>query len=75
MELQVIANRGTRVWPKASIFTDCIPHYQARIMTGNIAEDDIFKACTKISEQLDVADIEILKEYNGQKGYSLMQGQ
>jgi isocitrate dehydrogenase len=75
MKLQVIANRGTQVWPEASIFTDSIPHYQARIITGETDEETILEASRKLSSQLDLADIAFLKEYDGQKGYSLMQGQ
>jgi isocitrate dehydrogenase len=74
-ELQVIANRGTQVWPDKSVFTVCVAHYQLRILTNGSSVKSMLEWCDVFSEILQVADVEILRDFDGLKGYSMVQGQ
>jgi isocitrate dehydrogenase len=77
LSLQVISNRGTQVWPEASVYTDSIAHYCVRLVsTSPSDEKTILETCLKLAgEDLNIADIVFLKEWGDTKGFSLAQGQ
>lgn len=78
-KLIMISNRGTQVYPNGSIYTDCTDQYRIRIETTNdkklYAQEDILQLAIQVSKQFNLCSIETLKNYNGQKMYSLAQGQ
>ena len=78
LTIQMISNRGTQVWPTASVFTDSIPHFRVRIYhkdTDTLNRSELISIVAKIAEVIEVEDIEILKEWGSIRGYSLAQGQ
>ena len=79
LKLTVISNRGTQVWPTASIFTDSVAQYGCRIEAnpggGNLTRSELLKVCDKLSGSILIEDIAFLKDYGDLKGYSLAQGQ
>ena len=79
LKLTVISNRGTQVWPTASIFTDSVAQYGCRIeanpVGANLTRSELLKVCDKLSGSILIEDIAFLKDYGDLKGYSLAQGQ
>jgi isocitrate dehydrogenase len=79
LTLKILSNRGTQVWPAASLFTDSVAHYAARLelkdKSQTISQKEILECCMRLTEKLKIADIEFLKEWGDMRGYSLAQGQ
>ena len=77
LELQMISNRGTQVWPSHSVFTDCVNHYRARFMApqGEANMNEILALLARLNEGFDVCSVEWLRDLDGRVGYSLAQGQ
>ncbi|MGZ5283488.1 MAG: NADP-dependent isocitrate dehydrogenase [Bacteroidia bacterium] len=79
LKLVIISNRGTQVWPEASIFTDSIAHYNLRLElkddSATTTEREILESCLKLMDAMKVVNIEFLKSWGDLKGYSLAQGQ
>jgi isocitrate dehydrogenase len=78
LRVLMLSNRGTQVYPTASVFTDCVDHYRCRIVAvegEELSRNDIWESVTKIAATVQIEDVEILKEWGPEKGYSLAQGQ
>lgn len=78
LQLVTISNRGTQVWPTASVFTNCINQYRARFEKKSLEElsaSDVLQFCLKVQQQIRICSIEMLLNINGAKAYSLAQGQ
>ncbi len=79
LKLVIISNRGTQVWPEASIFTDSIAHYNLRLElkddSAETTEREILESTLKLMDAMKVVNIEFLKSWGDLKGYSLAQGQ
>lgn len=78
-KLIMISNRGTQVYPNGSIYTDCVNQYCVRIEIANekknYTQEDILQLTAQIIKQFKLCSFEILQNNNGQKMYSLAQGQ
>ena len=77
-KLTVIANRGTKVWPNGDPDTFWSDHWSCRFEqaggTFSAAQmADLIKACETAG--FDVVKTEGLFTFNGERGYSLAQGQ
>ena len=76
LELKMISNRGTQVWPSGSVFTDCINHYRVRFESDGAVDQrallDVLGAC---ADRFTLCGCEWLRELDGKRGYSLAQGQ
>lgn len=77
-KLTVIANRGTKVWPQGNPDTFCSDHWSCRFER----EGDTFNAAHVVqlieavnNAGFDVVKTEGLYTFDGQRGYSLAQGQ
>lgn len=77
LELILITNRGVKVWPDGRDETYTVDHWRCRFVSkNNISNSDIVKLYSRIIEQkLDIIKTENLYKFDGQKGYSLGQGQ
>lgn len=79
MELIMISNRGTQVYPEGSLLTECINQYRVRVerVPGNpsLTADEILQLCIRLSPAIKLCSVEWLMMYNGQRAYSLAQGQ
>lgn len=79
LQLQMITNRGVKVWPNGFDQTFCTDHWRCRFYSNNeqaLKSSDvieIYKACT--SAGFEVIKTENLYLFDGQKGFSLGQGQ
>ncbi|GAB5554363.1 MAG: NADP-dependent isocitrate dehydrogenase [Saprospiraceae bacterium] len=79
IKLSMITNRGVKVWPQGFEETFCTDHWRCRfeVENGHPAEKtSIAKLLTEALEaDVDVIKTENLYEFDGERGYSLGQGQ
>jgi isocitrate dehydrogenase len=78
LKLIMISNRGTQVWPTGSVFTECIDQYRVRFECIDNSETTLSKMLElteALAKDIFICSVEILRSYNGKKGYSLAQGQ
>ena len=76
--LQMITNRGVKVWPGGLPETFCTDHWRCRFIAvhGHTTYDRILQLMMRISDSgLDIIKSENLCMFDGQPGYSLGQGQ
>jgi isocitrate dehydrogenase len=79
--ITLISNRGTQVWPTGSVYTECVDYYRVRfelkkdIPVGTIGQSRAVALMDKIAEKFTVCSFELLRTFDGIKGYSLAQGQ
>jgi isocitrate dehydrogenase len=80
-QLTMISNRGTQVWPSGSVYTECVDYYRVRfelrpgITPGMVGQSRAVALMDKIAEKFTVCSFELLRVFDGIKGYSLAQGQ
>ena len=79
LELQMITNRGVKVWPKGMKETFCTDHWRCRMVTknGGVSNPAVI---WMLLRDLALGDIEVIKtenlyQFDGEKGFSLGQGQ
>jgi isocitrate dehydrogenase len=79
--LTLISNRGTQVWPTGSVYTECVDYYRVRfelregILPGQIGQSRAVALLDKLAEKFTVCSYELLRIFDGVKGYSMAQGQ
>ena len=74
----MISCRGTQVWPRGSVFTECVDYWRVRfeLREGMRAEQrDAVALVAKVSESATVSQYELLRTFDGVRGWSLAQGQ
>jgi isocitrate dehydrogenase len=78
-KLTMITNRGVKVWPEGFDETFCTDHWRCRYETaeGNVIDNEsVIKILAKAWEhEIDVIKTENLYLFDGQRSYSLGQGQ
>jgi len=80
-KLTLISNRGTQVWPTGSVYTECVDYYRVRfelregVAPGTFGQSRCVALMDKIAEKFTVCGYELLRTFDGVKGYSLAQGQ
>jgi isocitrate dehydrogenase len=80
-KLTLISNRGTQVWPTGSVYTECVDYYRVRfelrdgVLPGTIGQSRAVALLDKIAEKFVVCSYELLRSFDGVKGYSMAQGQ
>ncbi|MBS7806655.1 NADP-dependent isocitrate dehydrogenase [Variovorax sp. PCZ-1] len=80
VKLQMITNRGVKVWPHGFAETFCTDHWRCRFVAthseGTISQHDIVALLAALTEAgLDVIKTENLCTFDGQRGFALGQGQ
>lgn len=80
LELQMITNRGVKVWPGGFPETFCTDHWRcrfvARTQDGHIAHRHIIELLARVTEGgMDVIKTENLCTFDGEQGFALGQGQ
>jgi isocitrate dehydrogenase len=77
LHLELIANRGVKVWPDGSPETFCTDNFRCRFKSPGVATPaHIGLLMTRIMAQsLDVAMTVTLRNFDGKQGYTLAQGQ
>ncbi|MFN7020725.1 MAG: isocitrate dehydrogenase, partial [Phycisphaerales bacterium] len=80
-KLTLISNRGTQVWPTGSVYTECVDYYRVRFelkdpaSAGTIGQARTVALLDKIAEKFTVCGYELLRLFDGVRGYSMAQGQ
>ncbi len=80
-ELKLISNRGTQVWPTGSVYTECVDYYRVRFELkkeqplGTIGQARAVALMDKVAEKFTVCSFELLRQFDGVRGYSMAQGQ
>jgi isocitrate dehydrogenase len=80
-KLSLVSNRGTQVWPTGSIYTECVDYYRVRFelrdgfRPGDFGQARCVALMDKIAEKFVICSYELLRVFDGVKGYSLAQGQ
>lgn len=80
-KLTLMSNRGTQVWPTGSVYTECVDYYRVRfelrdgVVPGSFGQARCVALMDKIAESFTVCSYELLRTFDGVKGYSLAQGQ
>jgi isocitrate dehydrogenase len=80
LQLQMITNRGVKVWPGGFPETFCTDHWRCRFTAGTnsgaVAQRDIVHLLSALTEAgVDVIKTENLCTFDGVKGFALGQGQ
>ncbi len=79
LELKMIANRGVRVYPDGISETFCTDHWRCRFMAngeGSIDKGTILKQLSLLNENgYDTIKTENLYTFDGEPGYSMVQGE
>lgn len=80
LQLQMITNRGVKVWPGGFPETFCTDHWRCRFMNpaqgGAVVQRDIVNLLAALTEAgVDVIKTENLCTFDGVKGFALGQGQ
>ncbi len=75
--LSMISNRGIKVWPDGFPETFCTDHWRCRLLSNDdSAPPPLWKALEALLKTgVDVIKVENLYCFDGQKGYSLGQGE
>lgn len=80
-KLSLISNRGTQVWPTGSVFTECVDYMRVRfelkdgVTAGAFGQAPAVSLMARVAERFVVGGYELLRTFDGQRGYSLAQGQ
>ena len=80
LQLQMITNRGTKVWPNGFPETFCTDHWRCRFKPQDSAVGISYDHVVKLIEQMNSAGMDIIKTENlyyfdGQPGFTAAQGQ
>jgi isocitrate dehydrogenase len=75
LALEMIANRGVKVWPDGSPDTFCTDDFRCRFVGSSTPKQVIALADRIIGLGLDVAMTVFLHNYDGAAGFTLAQGQ
>lgn len=80
-KLTLISNRGTQVWPTGSVYTECVDYFRVRfelresIAAGSFGQSRAIALLDRIAERFTVCEFDLLRLFDGVKGYSMAQGQ
>lgn len=79
LQLKIISNRGTKVYPATGAITDCIDAHFARFVArdaqADVRDADVIDLLQRIGAQHRWTHIEKLNEFDGQSGYTKAQGE
>jgi isocitrate dehydrogenase len=78
LELEMISNRGTKVWPEGLPETFCTDHWRCRFTAtdGSATNQQVIDLLGRINaDGLEIVKTENLYTFDGEPGFSLGQGQ
>ncbi len=79
LNLSMMDNRGTKVWPNGAPETFCSDQYRCRFLTEKgktITHEHVVGLLSKVAAAgLDFVKTENLHTFDGQRGYTLAQGE
>jgi hypothetical protein len=66
------------VWPRGSVFTECVDYWRARFELREgaaAAQEDAIRLLGKVAGDHVVSEYQLLRTFDGARGWSLAQGQ
>jgi isocitrate dehydrogenase len=77
LKLQVIDNRGVKVWPAGRAETFCTDSFRCRFLgEGKTDTAACLKVVAAVAEAgVEIASTQMLRTFEGQPGFSMVQGQ
>jgi isocitrate dehydrogenase len=80
LRLTMISNRGVKVWPGGHTETFCSDHWRCRFLSesdgGNVSHDQVISLLGRVAgDGYDFIKTEGLYTFDGQRGFSLDQGE
>jgi isocitrate dehydrogenase len=77
LSLQMIDNRGVKVWPEGMAETFCTDSFRCRFVANSATDQKcIIGLLSRVAEGgIDIVKTESLRNYDGRAGYTLAQGQ
>jgi isocitrate dehydrogenase len=76
LELEMMSNRGTKVWPNGAPETFCTDAYRCRFMSNGTTQQEVSALIGRVAGLgLDIAMTVNLRNYEGKAAYTLAQGQ
>lgn len=79
LQLKMIANRGTKVYPPTGTMTDCVDQwfcrFTARDQEAEVSDDVIVSLLQRIGAEHRWSHVEKLQEFDGELGYTRAQGE
>ena len=71
LKMQMITNRGVKVWPDGFPETFCTDHWRLRLLGESVRHADVIAALDQLSQLgLEFIKTELLYEFDGEKGFS-----
>jgi isocitrate dehydrogenase len=77
LELQMIDNRGVKVWPGGNAWTFCTDSFRCRYMSeGEANMEQVNGVLQRIAGAgIEIGATQMLRNFDGKAGYTLAQGQ
>ncbi|MFM7317317.1 MAG: NADP-dependent isocitrate dehydrogenase [bacterium] len=79
LQLKMISNRGTQVWPATGAITDCVNHFRCRFVmrvpSADLADYSLMGLLSAISGSFRWNHIEKLNEFDGSPAFTKAQGE
>lgn len=79
LQLKMISNRGTKVYPDTGAMTDCIDQWRCRFVlrdgSGDLDDRTLFDILGRVAMVHRWMHVEKLQEFDGDLGYSRAQGE
>ena len=76
LALEMIANRGMKVWPDGLPETFCTDSFRCRFISSSATPKQILALLERVTGLgLEIAMTEYLRNYDGKPGFTLAQGQ
>jgi isocitrate dehydrogenase len=77
LSLQMIDNRGVKVWPAGRAETFCTDSFRCRFVAGGKTDmGQLLDVARRVSGAgIDIAITQTLRTFNGQPGFTLAQGE
>ena len=79
VELKIVDNRGTRVFPATGTPTDCVDAWRCRFIVrdsaAGLSDADLLTLLSRLAEEHRFTHIEKLHEFDGAQAYSKAQGE
>lgn len=78
LELKMVSNRGTKLYPAMGAITDCVDQFRCRMVLradGELSDDTLFDVLKRVGASHRWAHIEKLQEFDGKPGYTKAQGE
>ena len=79
LQLKMISNRGTKVYPPTGAITDCVDHWRCRFVlrdpSGELSDAALLALLQRVAAEHRWMHLEKLQEFDGALGFTMAQGE